>query len=103
MQAVDAGIERLDFVLPDFTRLSWVSDPAREVWEPRLSRITKAWFEIEWLAILAGVRRCGGTVTSPEDLITKGGEWMKRGLRALPLQVQGRPRPYPAPPHKPQL
>jgi len=93
----------LDFVLPDFTRLSWVSDPAREVWEPRLGRITKAWFEIEWLAILSGVRRCGVTVTSPEDLITKGGEWVKRGLSALPLEIQGFAGSYSSTAQKAQL
>jgi hypothetical protein len=89
LSQVDAGIERLDFVLPDFTRLSWSSDAAREAWEPRLARITKAWFEIEWLAVLAGVRGCGVTVSSPEDFITRGGEWVKRGLSALPLEIQG--------------
>ena len=31
-----APMERLDFTLPDFTRVSWVSDDARDVWEPRL-------------------------------------------------------------------
>lgn len=90
MSGFDAPMERLDFVLPEFTRLSWVSDPAREVWEPRLRRITKAWFAIEWLAVLSGVRRCGVTVASSEDLITRGGEWVKSGLSALPLEIQGR-------------
>jgi hypothetical protein len=86
---VDAAIERLDFVLPDFTRLSWVSDPAREAWEPRLRSITKAWLEIEWLAILADVRRCGVTMVTPEELVARSGEWLTRGLSALPLEIQG--------------
>jgi hypothetical protein len=85
---VDATIERLDFVLPDFTRVSWVSDAARETWAPRLRRITKAWFEIEWLAVVSGVRRCGVTVASPEELITMSGEWVRHGLSALPLEIQ---------------
>ena len=38
---------RLSYVLPDFTRLSWVSDDARAVWEPRLSRIGAAWNAVE--------------------------------------------------------
>jgi hypothetical protein len=82
-------MERLDFVLPDFTRLSWVSDAARDVWEPRLGRITKAWLEIEWLAVLSDVRRCGVTMASAEELIARSGEWVKRGLSALPLEIQG--------------
>lgn len=89
MSPTGAGIERLDFVLPDFTRLSWVSDAARDVWAPRLARIMKAWFEIEWLAVLSGVRCCGVTIASPEEFITRGGEWVKHGLSALPLEIEG--------------
>jgi hypothetical protein len=44
-------MERLNFVLPEFTKLSWVSDSTQEVWEPRLGRITKAWLQIEWLSV----------------------------------------------------
>ncbi len=43
-------VERLDFTLPDFTRFSWVSEEARRVWEPRLKRISSAWFDVEWLS-----------------------------------------------------
>src|SRR5947209_2501636 len=81
-------MERLDFTLPEFTRLSWVSDVAREVWEPRLQRIAKAWLEVEWLSVVAGLRSCGVTMVSPEDLIVRSGEWLKRGLTALPLEIQ---------------
>ncbi len=82
-------LERLEFILPDFTRLTWVSERAREVWEPRLSQIIKAWFEIEWLSVLAGVRPCCLTTVTPEEFVSKAGEWAKRGLTALPLQLQG--------------
>jgi hypothetical protein len=82
-------MERLDFVLPDFVRLSWVSDRAREVWEPRIRRIGKAWFDIEWLSVLAGIRACGLKIASPEDFVAQAGEWAKHGLSALPLAIQG--------------
>lgn len=82
-------MDRLDFSLPDFTRLSWVSDPAREVWEPRLQQITKAWLEIEWLSVADGVRRCGVTIVSPEEFVRQAGEWVKRGLNGLPVEIQG--------------
>ena len=39
----DFAEDRLSYVLPDFTRVSWVSDPARHVWEPRIQRIGAAW------------------------------------------------------------
>lgn len=81
-------MERLDFVLPDFTRHSWVSDSAREIWEPRLNRITKAWLEIEWLSVVSGIRSCCITMTSPKELVTGTQEWAKHGLNTLPLPIQ---------------
>lgn len=82
-------MDRLDFSLPDFTRLSWVSDSAREVWEPRLSQITKIWLEIEWLSVASGLRRCCITTASPEDFLVQAGKWVKLGLNALPVEIQG--------------
>ena len=81
--------DRLDFVLPDFTRVSWVSDVAREVWEPRIRQINRAWAEIEWRAVLAGVRACSLTAVSPEEFITQGAKWAGEGLNVLPLEMQG--------------
>lgn len=82
-------MERLDFVLPDFNRLSWVSDHAREIWEPRLNRIIKAWLDIEWLSIVSGIRSCCIITASPDDFVVQAGEWVNHGLSALPLQIQG--------------
>lgn len=82
-------MKRLSFQLPDFTRISWVSDRARSVWQPRISRITNAWLEIEWRSVLVGVRPCCLTSVSPEELIAKAGELTKYDLCALPLQKQG--------------
>ena len=83
------AMERLDFRLPDFVRLSWVSDAAREVWEPRLRRIGQAWAKIEWLSVVSGIRSCGVTMASPEDFVARAGEWAKHGLTALPVEMQG--------------
>jgi uncharacterized protein len=78
---------RPDFSLPDFTRMSWVSDRAREVWGPRMRRITKAWFEIEWLSVAAAIRPCGLTLASPEEFLAQAGKWAKHGLSALPVEL----------------
>src|SRR5262249_30641912 len=82
-------MEKLNFTLPDFTRIMWVNDRARETWEPRLSRIRQAWLEIEWLAVAEGVRRCCITFASPEDFLVKGPKWADLGLNALPVEIQG--------------
>jgi hypothetical protein len=75
--------------LAEFVRISWTSDHAREVWEHRLQRITKAWLDVEWLAVVHGVRRCGVTTVTPEDLVARGGDWAARGLNILPVEIQG--------------
>jgi hypothetical protein len=85
----DASMVRLDFTLPDFTRLMWVSDPARDAWSPRLERVTNVWLEIEWRAVLAGVRSCAVTMASPEDLVAQAPRWAEEGLSALPVEMVG--------------
>jgi uncharacterized protein len=83
------GMERLGFVLPDFTRFAWVSDAARDVWEPRLDRVRQAWAEIEWRAVLAGARSCAVAIATPEEFLTLGGQWAEEGLSALPVEIMG--------------
>jgi hypothetical protein len=82
-------VDRLDFELPEFTRLSWVSDAAREVWEARLHRITRAWLELEWRSVAAGLRCCGVTLVSAADLVEKAGEWARYDLSGVPLEICG--------------
>src|SRR5947208_123008 len=74
-----AGMERLDFTLPDFTRLAWVTDQAERVWRPRLEDIATAWAETEWRAVLTGVRSCAVTMASPEEFLTMGAAWAEDG------------------------
>ena len=81
-------MKRLNFTLHAFTRLSWVSDRARAVWEPRMNQITKAWTEVEWLAVAFGIYPCHMVTVSLEDFVDRAGEWAKRGLSALPLGIE---------------
>jgi hypothetical protein len=64
-------MKRLDFILPDFVRVSWVSESAKSVWQPRFRSIGKAWAEIEWLSVVAGVRSCCLIEVSPEQFTSK--------------------------------
>lgn len=40
-------MNRLPFVLPDFTRVSWNNVETRKIWEPRFTRIREAWDNVE--------------------------------------------------------
>jgi hypothetical protein len=82
-------MERLNFQLPDFTRVIWVSDLARNLWEPRFTKITNAWLEIEWCSVVEAVRECCLTSLAPEELVAYSGKLAKYGLCALPLQMEG--------------
>lgn len=82
-------MERLNFVLPDFTRIIWVSEQARNSWEPRIMDIKQAWNEIEWLSVVYGVRRCAVNVVKPEDLVTRTAQWAGHGLHMLPVHMHG--------------
>ncbi|HEX7137431.1 MAG TPA: hypothetical protein VF219_06280, partial [Vicinamibacterales bacterium] len=81
--------DRLCYVLPDFTRVSWVSDRARETWEPRIQRIGTAWAELEWRSVIAGVRRCALTSVSAEQLVARTAIWAAHGLSMMPVAVSG--------------
>lgn len=73
-------------------RLAWVSDRARAVWEPRLTRIRHAWSEIEIESVRRGLRRCALTVVpafrvfelvarlAPDGLVA-------RSVQSLPASV----------------
>src|SRR4029453_10011851 len=81
--------DRLAHVLPDFTRLSWVNDRARSVWEPRITRIGSAWAEIEWRSVECGIRRCALTSVASDQLVLRSMEWAARGLSMMPVAMSG--------------
>jgi hypothetical protein len=82
-------MRRLPFRLQDFTRIAWASDGAREVWQPRIGRISNAWLEIEWQAVVAGLRACCITMATPEQFVERGPKWAEHGLTAVPLAMVG--------------
>lgn len=100
---VDPGLEvfyraflssRLAFDMPEFTRVSWVSDSAKGIWGPRLKAINEAWSVIEWKSVVAGVRPCALLTVSPDCYVNQASRWLTDGLIALPLTLYGAPRSY---------
>ena len=88
-QSDGAPMDRLDFTLPDFTRIAWVGDRAREVWAPRLGRIGTAWADVEWRSVRAGIRSCAVTMASPEEFLAQAPRWAEAGLGSLPVEMVG--------------
>lgn len=84
-----ARAERLPFVLPDFTRdPAWVTQRAKDYWEPRITRVVHAWSRIERESV-GHVRRAGLFFASPDELPAIR-EWADaRRLVILPLAFEG--------------
>lgn len=80
-------MERLDFVLPDFNRLAWVSERARALWEPRVEDIARRFHQIEYRSVAEGLRPCCAVTMSPTQFLEEAEEWTRLGLTALPLEV----------------
>ena len=81
--------DRVAYVLPDFTRLSWVNDAARCVWEPRIARIGSAWADIEWRSVESGIRRCALTSVPSDQLVPRSTAWAVSGLSMMPVAMSG--------------
>lgn len=47
---------RLDFVLPEWTRIIWNSTDTRVIWEPRISKVSNAFVTMEKQTVLHGIK-----------------------------------------------
>lgn len=59
---------RLDFVLPEWTRVVWNSLNAQNVWESRINRISAAFSDIERKTVLQGIKPSCLTSMDPQEL-----------------------------------
>lgn len=83
--------ELLPFRLPDFTRIIWVSDKAKEVWEPKISAITSLWASIERDPRSASTplpRRASLTSIDPARLADDVSYAIDKGLVVTPLAAE---------------
>ena len=83
------GLNRLSFVLPEFTRWVWASDAAKNEWNPRIQAIWNAWREIEWQSVARGVRACAAISIPSQKLPDHAKSYVQHGLMALPLEMFG--------------
>jgi hypothetical protein len=79
---------RLDFVLPDFVRIAWVSEEARIARENKLRRISRAWEELEWRSVAEGMRRCALCHIHLKDYLKIRSLVRTFGLDVEPLRIE---------------
>jgi len=87
--------QRRSFAMPQFVRLAWTSEHARQIWAPRFRQVIQAWGDVELLSVAHGIREVA-LVTVPT---TKAAEYIgqchsfgltwievERGAQAYPDQ-----------------
>ena len=89
-------MERLSFVLPEWTRIGWASSRARQVWEPRLRRVLEAWSLVERLSVREGLRQAALQHVRPEALPELSAWAARNGLVAVPVGTAGASSTYQA-------
>lgn len=90
--------QRLPFVLADWTRLIWVSEVAKAVWQQRIHNINEAWSRIERWAVVEGARHSCLTFFEPHYL-PEATHWAtSHGLVLLPMARVGIADQYSATP-----
>jgi hypothetical protein len=88
--------DRLDFRLPDFLRMSWVSNAARAQWAPRFRRLASACAEMEQHSVIGGIRSCTLLKIAPNDLSRRIEYLATHNLEVLPLELKIGGRGLPA-------
>lgn len=71
------------------TRVQWMSENARAVWEPRISAITRAWGRAEVDSVVAGLRPACYVDVSAVEYESRWQELDARGLAVLVADLHG--------------
>jgi len=79
---------RLDFSVPEFTQIVWVSPEARAIWEKRISDISRAWIYFERLAVSQDLKPLALQHCDPKELPTLMRACSDLGLTVIPLRQE---------------
>jgi len=82
-------MDRLNFRLPEWSRMAWVSEEAKFVWEPRMKKIQIMWEDVAKESVYHGLRSSILTTVGPEKLVDCVKEAAAKGFVAVPLSQQG--------------
>lgn len=82
MEAVT--VRRYPFPVAEWTRFAWTSPSARDLWQPRLHRISSIWGAAERASVGVAREACLQTI-SPEGLIDLSRKAVETGLELLIL------------------
>lgn len=78
-----------NFKMEPFTRIAWVSAPARDTWEPIVRSCAALVSDLEIESVVAGQRPCAWSTIKREELPGFIGRCSEKGLIVLPVQWVG--------------
>ena len=82
-------MERLDYRLPERTRVQWASGKIRATWEPRLAATVNALADMEVRSVALDQRKACILPVYPDDFPAKASELLAMGLGVMPLHIAG--------------
>lgn len=79
----------LNFQMPPFARIQYVTQEIKEMWEPRVAKAMKAYYDLEILTVQAGIRACTTRHIPPQNLEAEMAKFARMGLYWLPITRVG--------------
>lgn len=80
--------DRLSFEMNDFSRFSWVSSVARDVWMPKMKQVHRSILKAEWMSVAIGIRSAALLELSRGDLPTLSSELEEHDLALMPVSSE---------------
>ena len=87
-------MQRLNTVLPDWTRVQWTSIENKNKYEPILSSISSAWKQIERMSVVHDIRPSTLDIINLDELSTLIEEYKQYGVIIVPLAKEGMSTTY---------
>ncbi len=82
------SVKKLDFMLQDFVRTTWVSDHAMNVWKPRINKIMNSWIDIACINA-AKTKQCSLQLIKPIKYFQLEIDLPEKNLSIDVLEIRG--------------
>lgn len=82
-------MELLNFVMPPFARIQWVSKEVKLKYEPMLEKAKNVYLQLEELSVQHGLRHCTTSHVDPNRMDIRQQEYIKKGMYFLPQEKVG--------------
>lgn len=82
-------MQRINHILPDWTRVQWTSIENQHKYEPIISSITSAWRQLERMSVVHDIRPSSLDIINPLELEALTEQYKQYGVLVVPLAREG--------------